>query len=284
MMPTIMKSKPRLTSGFCRMMSSSGLSSLSLIVVHSGESYVHGFVAFCRQTEVGILDCVGPVSTCDTDCPLPAADSIFGEELPTPIAHVESLPHRWAHVSAQQVRFRHELADVESVVVDDFCVVMRDVLDDERRFTGHLGCVKVQALPGHQHVGRLTTDVLVRLEGQAASLDVDRLDAHAGAADVLYPEHSALLGCFSVFAGPFRDVRHVGVGIHDSASADPPCDDRSRDGQACADGGCKIKCIPPIHDSSFLRHVGWVVGIAFPSLTRRRKVPFVASGSVGGGR
>lgn len=38
------------------------------------------------------------------------------------------------------------------------------------------------------------------------------------------------------------------------------------------------------HCSSFLRRVGRVVCIAFPSLTRRRKVPFVASGSVGGGR
>lgn len=38
------------------------------------------------------------------------------------------------------------------------------------------------------------------------------------------------------------------------------------------------------HCSSFLRRVGRVVCIAFPSLTRRRKVPFVSSGSVGGGR
>lgn len=38
------------------------------------------------------------------------------------------------------------------------------------------------------------------------------------------------------------------------------------------------------HCSSFLRRVGRVVGIAFPSLTRRRKVPFVSSDSVGGER
>ena len=106
--------------------------------------------------------------------------------------------------------------------------------------------------------------------------------------DVAYPKFQALIVRPRIPVNVFRFLIVLNHVFCDSVG--------SRRGYRAAYGGCAsddsddsaYKSDPNRydfkHDSSFLRRVGRVVGIAFPSLTRRRKVSFVASGSVGGGR
>ena len=184
--------------------------------------------------------------------------------------------YRRVGLRADQERFQGKVIEGESVVVDDSRVHVCVVLDDEFGVSPwHLGGVQRYAFAWHDDgAWRFLACFLVWLVCEFEVFHPKVVEAHARASDVLHTQYPTAIDCFAplVLRVPIAGERDVEVRVHDAASVSIPCPYRRDEGQACHDGRPEVYGLQPIHDSSFLRRVGRVVGVAFPSLTRRRKV------------